>query len=61
MTRTAQSVVDEQANDEGLWFWPQTVGEDILQRALRRLHEAVEGKSAADCARSALSKAKAGT
>jgi hypothetical protein len=37
------AVVEEQANDEGLWFIPVTITEDILQRALRRLHEAIEG------------------
>lgn len=55
----ALAVVNEQANDAGLWFVPQTVTEDYLQRALRRLHEAVEGKSAAICAIDALLKDKA--
>ncbi len=35
-------VVAEQAEDEGLWFVPQTAPEDYLQQALRRLHAAVE-------------------
>ena len=47
-------VVNEQAEDGGLWFVPQTITEDILQNALRRLHEAVEGKSSEECARAAL-------
>lgn len=50
-----QSVVAAQANDAGLWFAPRTPGEDILQRALRRLHAAVEGKSSEQCAIEALS------
>jgi hypothetical protein len=45
-----KAVVDEQANDEGLWFVPTTITEDILQRALRRLHAAIEGKSPEQCA-----------
>lgn len=36
-------IVDEQAEDEGLWFQAQTAPEAYLQRALRRLHAAVEG------------------
>lgn len=50
-----QSVVAAQADDECLWFAPQTPGEDILQRALRRLHAAVEGESSEQCAIRALS------
>jgi len=45
-----KAVVDEQANDEGLWVVPETITEDYLQRALRRLHEAIEGKSSEQCA-----------
>lgn len=41
----ARAVVDEQAEDEGLWFVAQTVAEAYLQAALRRLHAAVEGES----------------
>ncbi len=37
-----RKVVDEQAEDEGLWFVPVTITEDILQRALRRLHAVIE-------------------
>jgi 2-methylisocitrate lyase-like PEP mutase family enzyme len=40
-----QAVVDEQAEDEGLWFIARTITEDILQRALRRLHEVIERKT----------------
>ena len=39
---TAQQVVDEQAEDEALWFVAQTAPEAYLQQALRRLHAAVE-------------------
>jgi hypothetical protein len=42
----ATAVVNEQAEDDGLWFAAQTITEDTLQRALRRLHAAVEGESA---------------
>lgn len=38
-----RAVVDEQADDGGLWFVPETAPEDYLQRALRRLHAAIEG------------------
>ena len=40
----AQRVVDEQAEDEGLWFRAQTAAEAYLQQELRRLHAAVEGE-----------------
>ena len=46
--------VSEQAEDEGLWFQPKYITEDVFQRALRRLHEAVEGKTSAECARAVL-------
>lgn len=52
----ARNVVNEQAEDGGLWCIPVHINEDILQKALRRLHEAVEGKSPDDCARDALKK-----
>jgi hypothetical protein len=45
---TIKAVVDEQANDESLWFIPETITEDILQRALRRLHEVIEGKTSTE-------------
>lgn len=35
-------VVNEQAEDENLWFVAQTVPEAYLQQELRRLHAAVE-------------------
>ena len=35
-------LVDEQAEDEGLWFVPETAAEAYLQQELRRLHAAVE-------------------
>lgn len=47
-------VVAEQAEDEGLWFQPKYITEDYLQKALRRLHAAVEGKIAEQCARAVL-------
>jgi len=47
-------VVNEQADDEGLWFVAETITEDYLQRALRRLHAAVEGKTPTECALKAL-------
>lgn len=36
------ALVNEQAMDESLWFIAETVPEEYLQKALRRLHEAVE-------------------
>ena len=45
---TPLEVVAEQAEDEGLWFVPQTAPEEYLQRALRRLHIAVEDVNNAD-------------
>jgi len=47
-------VVNEQADDDGLWFVTETITEDYLQRALRRLHAAVEGKTQTECALKAL-------
>lgn len=37
-----QAVVDEQAEDDGLWFHAQYITEDHLQRELRRLHRVIE-------------------
>lgn len=37
-----QSVVDEQAKDEGLWFVATTASEAYLQQELRRLHRTIE-------------------
>lgn len=39
----ALEVVKEQAEDESLWVQPETIVEDHLQRALRRLHATIEG------------------
>ena len=36
-------IVNQQAEDEGLWFEAQTAPEAYLQQELRRLHAAVEG------------------
>lgn len=41
-----QAVVDEQAEDDGLWFRAQYATEAYLQRALRHLHAVVEGHDA---------------
>ena len=38
----AQTVVDEQAEDEGLWFIAATAPEAYLQQELRRLHAAID-------------------
>ncbi len=35
-------VVDEQADDDGLWFEAVTASEAYLQEALRRLHSVIE-------------------
>ena len=37
-----RKVVAEQAEDDGIWFSPETATEDYLQRALRRLHAVIE-------------------
>ena len=37
-----RTVVNGQAEDEGLWFRAKTAPEAYLQAALRRLHEAIE-------------------
>lgn len=36
------ALVNEQAEDEGLWFVAHTASEAYLQQELRRLHDAVE-------------------
>jgi hypothetical protein len=43
MSSLVRRVVDEQANDEGLWFDAETAAEAYVQQALRRLHAAIEG------------------
>lgn len=35
-------VVDEQADDEGLWFIAHFASEAYLQQALRKLHHEIE-------------------
>lgn len=50
-----RAVVDEQAEDEGLWFVGRTAPEDYLQAALRRLHEVIEGKTGDEVARDLVS------
>lgn len=37
-----QKFVNKQAKDEGLFFLPETITEDYLQRALRELHQELE-------------------
>jgi len=37
-----RAVVNEQANDGGLWFVAETAAEGYLQQELRKLHKAVE-------------------
>jgi hypothetical protein len=49
-TQEIKAIVDEQANDEGLWFVAETCAEAYVQAALRRLHAAIEGKSSEQCA-----------
>ena len=39
-----RAVMDEQAEDEGLWFEAQTITEAYLQQKLRRLHAVIEGE-----------------
>ena len=40
-----QKLVNQQAEDEGLWFDATTAPEAYLQQELRKLHVAIEGKS----------------
>ena len=55
-----RALVDEQAEDAGLWFMAHTAQEAYLQAALRRLHAAVEedGKVMADEAAQTCSRCK---
>jgi len=39
---TILKLVLEQAEDEGLWFIPETAAEAYLQHALRKLHALIE-------------------
>ena len=50
-----KDVVNEQAEDEGLWCHPHYASEAYMQQALRRLHAAVEGVSPTEAALRALS------
>ena len=45
MNETPDEVVAEQANDEALWFHAVFATEAYLQKALRRLHAAVEAEA----------------
>lgn len=47
----AEKLVKKQAKDERLWFIVETAAEAYLQQELRKLHEAIEGKSQKECAR----------
>lgn len=49
-----RSVVSAQAEDNGLWFVAETAAEAYLQQELRRLHEVIEGRAAAECALAAI-------
>ena len=42
MNDLIRQVVDEQAENEGLWFEAQTAPEAYLQFELRRLHKVIE-------------------
>jgi hypothetical protein len=42
-----RKLVEEQANDEALWFVHRTASEAYLQKELRRLHASIEAASAA--------------
>ena len=50
----ARKVVAEQAEMESLWCHCDSIVEAHFQQELRRLHEAVEGKSQVECAVDAL-------
>ena len=41
----AKAVVQEQAEDDGLWFRAELITEEKLQIALRLLHAVIEGKA----------------
>lgn len=38
----ARQLVNEQAEDDGLWFVAETAAEAYLQQELRRLHHVIE-------------------
>ena len=58
--KAIKDLLAEQANDEGLWFEAETAAEAYLQRALRRLHAAIEGKSSKQCAIETLTRGQSG-
>jgi hypothetical protein len=37
-----RALVDQQAEDDGLWFMAETASEAYLQQELRKLHECIE-------------------
>jgi len=45
-----KGIVKEQTDNDALWFDAQYATEAYLQQELRRLHEAIEGKSSKECA-----------
>ncbi len=53
-----RALVAEQANDEGLWFEAENAAEAYLQKALRRLHAVIEGKTGDERAVEVLSKSR---
>lgn len=42
MINPIQALVDEQAEDEGLWYDAETIAEAYVQAALRQLHTVIE-------------------
>ena len=40
--KALRKIVDEQAEDDGLWFKAETCAEAYVQQELRKLHAAVE-------------------
>lgn len=42
--RQARQLVEQQAEDDGLWFIAQTAPEAYLQQELRKLHKIIEGQ-----------------
>lgn len=50
-TEAPRLVVDQQAEDPGLWFIATTASEAYLQTALRRLHAAIGGDAPEEYAR----------
>jgi hypothetical protein len=53
-----QGLVNQQAEDDGLWFRAQTAPEKYLQQELRKLHAAIEATDAGKALRRELEKAK---